>query len=641
MQVNQIQTKYTESFNYLQQRKKRQSEQLKLISNLRRGDQNISSTLLITLFDRIMASTYDDKLQVKFLPSQGINQDQINAYNILAQSDYQEMNKAKLDYDWTWDTLFFGRGYMETVRFDMKRKIMQPHVINPLNFGYDPYIENVQDWRYYWKWITKSKSDLILLKKAGVIKDFNIDTLPSGIEPYLWQYKITRDQARDAVAPPIDSVDSDIYQILEFYGHNEEGEKCVYWVDKNFSQVLYERKLDFDDGDEIIAPDGTGVKKGSNWPIVVKESFRVPHSSVPVSVADLLEDKHRAKAVLLNLAFIAAKDQANPLYWYDPAKVQDVAQFLSRQINQHIPVEGDGALAVGPIQKASALSADLQAFIQYLDAEAEGPIGAGKPMSEPGGSTKQTATQASLDQQLNDMAQSLQSKVMQFGESEFWSAWFHRYAKHGPALKEKMANIVGIKGVDTRVIDLSVFNTDYPPGVMVYSAKEAEYKNMVKRREMDETLPIFSQTMEPDGFRNFMKHVYWPLKLEDPSLIDVMYPDTIDEMKAEGENDQLKENIMPEVADTDDHLAHIYTHMLVQPKTNATWLHLDWHQKLLAEQKKKEMEALQMEQASGTMKQTGQAGASKPKVGAEKKSPQGAATPLKTETQSDNQSKLQ
>ena len=309
MNPDKIQTSYMEAFNYLQQRKKRQAEQLKLLSNMRRGDQNISSTLMLSLFDRIMANTYDDKMQVKFLPSQGIVQDQINCYNILAQSDYQEMNKAKLDYDLTWDTLFFGRGYVETSRFDKKRKIMQPHVINPLVFGYDPYISEPQEWRYYWKWITKSKQDLILLQKAGVLKDFKLDSIASGIDPYLWDYKVTRDQARDGVAPPIDPVNADVYQILEFYGYNENNEKTVYWVDKLFSKILYERKLDFDDGDEVITPDGSGVKRASKWPIVVKESFRIPHSSLPISVADLLEDKHRAKAVLLNLAFIAAKDR--------------------------------------------------------------------------------------------------------------------------------------------------------------------------------------------------------------------------------------------------------------------------------------------------------------------------------------------
>src|SRR3990167_7761130 len=164
-----VQDNYTESFNFLQARKTRQVSQLILLNNLQRGDRNISSTLLLTLFDRLLSSLYDDKMQVKFVPSEEVNQKTINSLNILAQSDYREMDKAKLDYDWVWDTLFFGRGYMETLRFDRKRKIMQPHVINPLMFGYDHYFENVQDWRYYWKWITKTKWEINKLIKAGVI----------------------------------------------------------------------------------------------------------------------------------------------------------------------------------------------------------------------------------------------------------------------------------------------------------------------------------------------------------------------------------------------------------------------------------------------------------------------------------------
>lgn len=75
MKPNDIRQYYNESFNFLQARKKRQAAQLTLLNNLRRGDQNIASTLMLTLFDRFMASVYDDKMQVKFLPSQGINQE--------------------------------------------------------------------------------------------------------------------------------------------------------------------------------------------------------------------------------------------------------------------------------------------------------------------------------------------------------------------------------------------------------------------------------------------------------------------------------------------------------------------------------------------------------------------------------------
>ncbi len=635
MKVQEIQSKYQESFQFLQARKKRQAAQLVLLSNLRRGEANIASTLMLTLFDRVMSSLYDDKMQVKFIPSQGINQNQINAYNTLAQSDYQEMDKAKLDYDWCWDTLFFGRGYVETIRFDMKRKIMQPHVINPLNFGYDPYFENPQDWRYYWKWITKSKNELKKLQEAGVLsKDFDLTGMQSGIDPYLWDYKVKRDQAREGIAPPIDTYSGDVYQILEFYGYDDDGEKCVHWTDKNFSKIIYEKKLDLGDGDELIMPDGQAVEMSSKWPIVVKEAFRVPHSSIPISVADLLEDKHRAKSVLLNLAYIAAKDQANPIYWYNPDKVKDVTQFFNRQILQHVPMED--ADSAGPMNKASTLSPELQSFMQYLDAEAQDPMGAGKPMNSQSKEAG-TATQASLDQQLNDMAQSLQSKVMQFGESEFWSHWFHRYAKNAEVLKEKTANIIGVKGVDSTIISLEMFRADFPPGVMVYSAKEAEYKDLVKRRDFMQLYPELAQTLDPDGMRNFNKFVFFPLFLQDPSLVDIMFPKTLDEIKAEGENEQLATNKMPDVSDTDDHETHIYIHRMLTPKTWATWFHLDWHEKLLAEQKKQEMLA-QQQQASGNMGVTPQTPSkvAKPKVGAEKKNPLSQASPLKTELVSNN-----
>ncbi len=614
-------SQFEESFQFLQQRKKRQANQLKLLVNLQKGDQNIASTLLLTLFNRVLSSVYDDKLQIKFLPSQGINQDQINAYNILAQSDYLEMGKAKLDYDWVWDTLFFGRGYMETLKFNKKRKIMEPHVINPLVFGYDPISSEPQQWRYYWKWITKNKWEINKLIKNGTITGIkSTDELPSGVDPYLWEYKQIVDQARDAITPSPDPGSLDVFQILEFYDYDDNGNRCVSWLDKNFSIELMTEKLDLDDDE-----DG-----GSKWPIVVKESYRQPHSSIPFSIADLLDDKHRAKSVLLNLAFIAAKDEANPVYWYNE-NVTDVTQFMSRQVNQHIALEGTaiGDGSVGPINKAHSMSPELINFIRVLESEAEDPMGAGKPMQSTGStSAGNTATQAAIDQQLNDMAQSLISKVLQFGESEFWSAWFHRYAKNAKDLGSKMANIVGIKGVNSTEINLvENFNTDFPPGVMVYSAKEAEYKDLVKRRDWMQLYPQMAQSMDPDGFRNWNKHIFMPLMVNDPSTIEVMYPPTMDEIKAEAENEQLQKDEFMDASDTDDHTTHIYMHMMVQPKTWATWYHLQMHQDMLAKQKEQEKQQAQQQMTQGG----GSALGGKGKVGAEKKSPMSAASPLKTE----------
>ena len=627
MQPKYVQDRYEESRQFLDVRKRRQVSQLVLLNNLQRGDQNIASTLLLTLFNRLLSSLYDDKLQIKFLPSQGILQEQINSYNLLAQNDYLEMGKAQIDYDWVWDTLFFGRGYLETLRFNKERKIMEPHVINPLVFGYDPYFEDPQEWRYYWKWITKSKWEIERLIKNGKITGIKKTTdIPSGVESQLWEYKLRRDKAKLAVEPAGDTIDGDVFQILEFFGHDEKtGKKTVYWFDKGIDKMMMSEELDLGDGE-----DGE-----SKWPIVVKEAFREPHSSIVFSVADLLEDKHRAKSVLLNLAFIAAKDRANPIYGYNPDKVKDVSQFFSRQINQHIPM--DDPESAWPMNTEDPMSVGLLNFIQVLTQEADAPVGTGQTLQpEQGG--QETATEVAIEQQMNDISQSLQSKIMQFGEAEFWGAWFHRYQKNASSIETKMANIVGVSGVDSHIIDMKDFDTKYPPGVLVYSAKEAEFKNLVKRRDMMQLYPNLMQSMSPSGFKNFNKHVFFPLMLEDPSLIDTIYPKSLDEMKAEEENQMLAKNEYPEVLDTEDHETHIYIHRQLMPKTWSTWFHIREHEEKLTEQLAQQQ--AQEQQMVETQSPSGQSSQGQNQIGADKQSPMEATAPLKTEAVADNQKSL-
>lgn len=596
--------KYNESMLFLQPRKRRQANQLVLLNNLQRGDENIASTLLITLFNRTLANLYDDKMQIKFVPGEEMDQKKVASLNILAQNDYREMDMAKLDYDWTWDTLFFGRGYMETLRFDKARKILRPHVINPLAFGYDPYFEEPQHWRYYWKWITKSSHELDVLIKAGIIKGVTSSReIPSGLDAYLWNYKVIRERAKFVTPQSDDSYKGDIHQILEFFSYDQDGDKCVYWVDRDFTKILYHSKLDLKDGEDILGPTGEIIKTNSKWPIVVREAFREPHSSVNFSVADLLEDKHRARSVLLNLAFLAAKDKANPLYQYNPDKVKDVTQLFSRQIYQHIPVE-DVTNSIAPLNTDSAMDPGLQAFMQMLNQEASDPVGTAVAPS-PDGGKKQTATHDAIQQQLSDLAQSLQSKILQQGVAEFWSHWYQRYIHNTKEGDEKIATIVGVKGVTFEKIDLGTIKTKYPPGVLVFSAKEAEYKELVERRDLMELIPDLQATLTPDGMRNFQKYVFFPkFQSLDPQTIDILLPDTIDELKAAQENERMAESDMPQVLPTDNHEQHLAVHAQAK-NTWAKWVHIAWHEELLSQQKQAQQQA-QMQQMQGATDQSSQ-----------------------------------
>lgn len=618
-----------ESFYFLQPRKRRQVQQIVLLNNLQRGDENIASTLLLTLFNRIMSNLYDDKMQVKFVPGEEMDNKKVASLNILAQNDYREMDMPRLDYDWTWDTLFFGRGYMETLRFDKARKILQPHVINPLVFGYDPFFDEPQQWRYYWKWITKSSQEINQLIKAGVITSIEkAEQIPSGIDPFLWNYKVVRERAKFVTPQANDTYQGDIHQILEFFGYDSDGDKCVYWIDRDFSKILYQSKLDLRDGEDILGPGGEIIKTNSKWPIVMKEAFREPHASVVFSVADLLEDKHRARSVLLNLAFLAAKDKANPLYQYVPEKVKDPTQLFSRQIAQHIPVENVND-SIAPLNTDSAMDPSLQAFMNMLNQEASDPVGTGMA-PEPQKQGKQTATEAAIQQQLNDLAQSLQSKVLQFGAAEFWSHWYQRYLRFTKAGDEKIATIVGVKGITFEKIDLGDIKTNYPPGVQVFSAKEAEYKELVERRDLMQLMPDLVNTLSPDGLRNFQKYVFFPkFQSLDPQTIDILLPDTVDEIHADKENERMSMGEMPPVLPTDNHEQHLAVH--AQAKNSwEKWVHIQWHEELLSQQRTQQMMQMQQQQMAG-----GQAPPEplEPQVGVANQNPREAAASLRKETQ--------
>lgn len=625
-ELKDMYSKYDESFQFGQTRKRRQVAQIVLLNNLQRGDENIASTLLITLFNRILSNLYDDKMQVKFVPSEEMDQKKVNSLNILAQNDYREMDKAKLDYDWDWDTLFFGRGYMETLRFDKKRKIMKPEVINPLVFGYDPFFENSNDWRYYWKWITKSWWQIQKLIDNGTITGIKSPKeIASGIDPYLWDYKIRREQAKLMTPQANDTYQGDVFQILEFYGYNKYGKKCCYWIDRDFTKILYEEELDLRD-----APDG----KDSEWPIVVKEAFREPHSSVVFSIADLLEDKHRARSVLLNLAFIAAKDKANPLYQYVPENVKDLTQLFNRQVSQHIPVS-DVQASIAPLNTANPMDPGLLAFMQILNQEANDPVGTGMALS-PTKKGKQSATETAIQQQLNDLAQSLQSKVMQFGEEEFWADWYQRYKRYTKAGDMKLAAIVGVKGMTFENIDLGDIHTKYPPKTLVFSAKEAEYKELVLRRELAQMRGDLASTWTPDAIRSFDKHVLLPKFLNDPNLVDVLVPDSIDEVTANQENEILNEGKQFLAAnETDNHEQHLAIHYQAQ-NTWSKWIHIEMHKEMLGLQKKQQMQQQQQQmQQQGQDQKPGQ-DQKQQKPGKDKKNPQDATAPMKQEMQANN-----
>lgn len=576
--LKQIQDYYTEGSNFLRSRKQRQVKQLILFNNLQRGDQNIASTTLFSLFNRVHSTLYSDVITVKFISTETADYRKTEVLNKLQQNDYREMEKWTLDYDWLWNAAFYGDGFVETLRWSKDRKIMLPEVINNLVMIYDPHFAEIKNWRYYGYWIVKSEIELKKIYKAGILqKDFDLSSLPSGMDTEIWSYKVQHDQARMAtgVAEDTSNISNRIYYIFEIKMYDENGNKCLYWVDKNFSKILRKTYLDLDEDE--------------SWPLVRKQIFREPNSSFSISIPDILEDKHRAKNVLMNLMYIAAKDEANPIYEYNPDLVKDITQMFQRQIEHHVPVERIGE-SIKRLNLGPAVSNSLLQFISLLNNESTDAVGTTmvQPILPRG---KKSATGEALAQQVADLIAALQSKIIGIGEKDFWSKWYLMHLKHLDESEEKAITLTNVAtGVTiNEVITKEDIKTKFPPKIEILSQREADYKELVKRRDLMQIFPILMKNMDKKGMEGFMKFVFFPLFIKDTSTIDRILPKSLDEIKAYRENDLLIIDQLPDIHPEDDDDTHLYVHYQAE-KTSATWSHIFAHEEQRAVKKSRQEE---------------------------------------------------
>jgi hypothetical protein len=676
----QIKTEYNEGSDFLINKKQGWVDVLSLLNNLQRGDENISSTMLFSFINRIHSNLYNAKIQVKFEPNQDGEMGNVEMINKMAQFDYQEMDMETIEYDWLWDALFFARGYCETIKFNKRKKLMEPFVINPLMFNYDPFFEEVQDWRYYDKWITRSGAGIMRLLNMGVISGITSpkDMIP-GMDEQVWQWKVLREQPRNVTPQGSDSNvtpaltngtgaegANGVYQLMEHYNY-QGTDKYVFWTDRGMTKIVREEKLDLnDDFDHPLSneepkqkkmktgEDGVNRKKKeevkitneSKWPIVIREVFREPHSSAPISVSDILEDKHRAINVLLNLAYISAKDEITPIYLYKSGDVVQPNQLRQRQIGQHIEIseDGDTGTSVQPLKRNASMTNGVLQLIAQLQSQAADGVGATQ-IAAPGAKGKKTATGDALQQMVSDLTSSLQSKIIGRSEKEFWTMWYQRYVNNSKDGDLKSISITNSQGTKFEHLQLTEVKTEMPPKVILFSASEAQFKETVERREIAQQFPTIQQSIAPDQFRLFLKYFWFP-KFEtfDRETLDLVFPKTQDEIKAEAENDMIGDGILPPISESDNHEVHLYIHQRI--KNNAQkWAHVIAHEKLLAQQnqQKEQAEKMQSDQQQGEEQKGASGGGSAPPGGAPapKQKPQKAKTMVPQQAAIPNQGNME
>src|SRR4030042_3472268 len=116
--IAQVQNEYTKAWKHQKPKKDEAEVRLKLYNNQRREKKSVGDTTLFTIMQTVLASLYQDRLAVTFSGREEGDEEVAENLNAMAEYDYEEMEKAVIDYSWLWDTLFFGRGYVDLSEFE-------------------------------------------------------------------------------------------------------------------------------------------------------------------------------------------------------------------------------------------------------------------------------------------------------------------------------------------------------------------------------------------------------------------------------------------------------------------------------------------------------------------------------------------
>lgn len=567
--IKQIEAEYQLAWYFMKPKLDEWAVRLKLYNNQKRDKEAVGDPLLFTIHQTILAALYGDRLGVDFLSRESGDEETAENLNALANYDYDEMEKDILDYEWDWDASFFGRGLLLAMEFDRGLKCPAPEIIDPMTWLRDPRAVSVNGDRkgrgamkFGGREIRLSKNDM---KEAGIYFDYELLKTDDGdIRSLIDANSQARRDAQGLgdVSKFQNLVgDNADCRVLEWFTH-WKGKKVLVSLGANRTKVIRYTEL-----------------KGNIFPIIDRPLYPIAHDWDGVSIPDLVEDKQRARAVLQNLGLKGVKLGLHPTYLYNTNLIKNRGH-LNVDFNKHIPVDGNPANAVIPVER-QAVKAEVGWILDVLDTAAQKATAT--PDLQQGATTeeKRTATELNLVSAKVDTRYSLSAKIFGWSEKRFWKQWYKLYKDNfKESIDEKIVRIVGAMGSKWRPMTREniIANTD--PDIKIESKIVSD---AIKFNELQKYRLFIKDIVSIDPQNSnvrFALRKIGRLSGFTKEEVEQVLPPSIDEMNANAENETLDKNEIALVQVYDDDFVHMEVHNKASD-TPAKTAHINAHKKAM------------------------------------------------------------
>lgn len=567
--IEQVKSEYEVSLKAMKNTFEEWKRRLKLLSNQRRNKDSVGDTLLFEIHQTVVASLYTDQLDSEWLPVGKDDEEISENLNYLSAYDYRVMRKSKIDYDWIWDTAFFGYGFVFNTGFDMTKKVPVFTVIDPMTFLYDPHATSVNGdndgtgkARYMGHEIYMS-ADEIDKNKDFIISSKDIKNSDNPDTDTV--FKPGRDSRLEALGTDVESVSklnptgcNAEYALLEWFTHIN-GEIYLVVLADSMKKIARIRKI------------------GDEFPVIKRDLYPTPHSFRGISVPDLVEDKQRARATLMNTSLEEIKRRTYSMTFFDVNRVksQDLSSY---ELDKFVPVDGTPQGVVDTMRKAQ-VSSEVQWILGELSNNAQS--GTATPDIKQGAvmGIRRSATELGLIDKGSDTRYSLSAKVFGWSEREFWLLWYQNYKKYFKSgIIEKSISLRGPAGKTWLTLNADNLICREDPDVEIVSKVVADGMRMREAQALNTVMQGILQDPQSNkryGFRLLLKKIGLPV-----DEIERIYPKTIDEREANEENQKLSINKPQPVEIEQDHQVHLLEHEKAED-TDALKIHIQAHLKMM------------------------------------------------------------
>lgn len=619
---SQCKAEHTVAWKHQKPKKDEALMRLKLYNNQKRDKEAVGDTTMFSIFQTILASLYDDQLQVTFTGQEQGDEEVAENLNALAENDYVAMEKDQADFEWNWDTLFFGRGLMELDEYDRNPDknifLPIPRVIDPVPFLRDPYANSINGdvkhrgaCRFYgWEANFTEKE---LEDNPHIFEDVDFEEINygGGTQSILADAAQARadaqgltNQLRKEAEKPLGA--NAQYTITVWHTHFDvkgQVKKVRVWLANDRSKVI-----------------GIQFVKTDYWPIIDRPLYPHSHDWDGTSIPDLTEDKQRARAVAQNLGLKAMKADLYPMYIYDSNKISN-RKDLEYKFNKFIPVDGKGDAitnAIAPLIKSRPNMNLLDFIYNSLNVSAQTATATPEIQQGAVSSKERTLGELNLISSKVDTRYSLSAKIFGWSEKRFWRFWYNLHKDNfAKDIDKKVLRVVGAFGPKWRTLTKDDLITEhYDPDISIESRIINRSKLLEERQTMTGYFSLI--LADPTVNRRYAFKQLGKITGLKKDQIDRLFPPTIDEMEAEAENELLNENKTAPVLREQNHIQHLEVHAKAN-LTNATKAHILTHQKALMIRRTNPEEFPEMAAAEAQNQQSAQNSAETP--------PEGAITP--------------